>query len=146
MEEFMQKVYNGVTPPQESLEIQELAKENFAKWNDTLQTKDAKQVAALYTEDATFLPTVSGEFKKGQLGAEQYFHHFLEKDPTGVVVDEEVQSLSDDYYLHSGMYNFEVGPADKREIVEARFSFVWKKDANGDWKITHHHSSVRPKA
>jgi len=43
------------------------------------------------------------------------------------------------------MYNFEVGPVDDRKVVEARFSFVWKKDDQGEWKIVHHHSSARPK-
>jgi len=30
-----------------------------------------------------------------------------------------------------------------RSPVEARFSYVWKKEG-GSWKISHHHSSVRP--
>merc|ERR1712216_48380 len=46
-------------------------------------------------------------------------------------------------YLHSGMYTFELGDADARTPVEARFSYVWRKVA-GNWKISHHHSSVRP--
>ena len=61
------------------------------------------------------------------------------------IIQEEVQTLGTDCYLHSGMYNFEVGPGDDRQVVEARFSFVWKKDDQGEWKIVHHHSSVKPK-
>jgi len=121
-----------------------IAKRNFARWNATLQTKNAQQVADLYTNDATFLPTVSPEFKKGQGGAEEYFHHFLEKDPNGKVIEEVVQPLSPDCYLHSGMYDFEVGPKDQREIVRARFTFLWQKDAKGQWRIAHHHSSKMP--
>ena len=30
-------------------------------------------------------------------------------------------------YLHSGMYTFELGDADARTPVEARFSYVWRK-------------------
>lgn len=121
-----------------------IAKKNFAKWNAALLTKDARQVADLYTGDATFLPTVSPEFKKGQSGAEAYFHHFLEKDPNGKVVEEAVQPLSPDCYLHSGMYDFEVGPQNQREIVHARFTFLWKKGKDGQWRIAHHHSSKVP--
>lgn len=121
-----------------------IAKQNFAKWNAALLTKDARQVADLYTEDATFLPTVSPEFKKGQGGAEEYFRHFLEKDPEGAVIADTVQPVSADCYLHSGMYDFEVGPKEQREIVKARFTFVWQKDADGQWKIAHHHSSRIP--
>jgi len=126
--------------------LEGIAKQNFKTWSESLTTKNPKAVAGLYTEDATFLPTVSGEFKKGQGGAEEYFHHFLEKDPKGEVVEEEVQSLGENCYLHSGMYNFEVNaPEGGRQTVEARFSFVWQKNKSGDWKILHHHSSVKPK-
>ena len=60
------------------------------------------------------------------------------------IIQEEVQTLGTDCYLHSGMYNFEVGLGDDRQVVEARFSFVWKKDDQGEWKIVHHHSSAKP--
>jgi len=43
------------------------------------------------------------------------------------------------------LLDFEVGPVDDRKVVEARFSFVWKKDDQGEWKIVHHHSSAKPK-
>jgi hypothetical protein len=76
----MLEKYEDVTPPKESTEtMQEITSRNFGIWNDALQTGNLKQVAALYTADATFLPTISGEFKKGQYGAEKYFKHFLEK-------------------------------------------------------------------
>ena len=124
--------------------IEKIAAENFARWNATLLSKDPKQVAALYTDDATFLPTMSGEFKRGQTGAEEYFHHFLEKSPSGVVVNGAVQMLSPNSYLHSGLYNFTVGPDENRQVVEARFTYAWQQDAQGNWKISHHHSSAKP--
>ncbi len=126
--------------------ILEIAHENFKVWNDALQTKDPAKVAELYSEDSTFLPTMSGDFKIGQGGAESYFEHFLQKDPIGTIKEEKVQETGPDSYLHSGMYDFEVGPADKREIAEARFTYLWKKDKDGNWKIAHHHSSVKPQA
>ena len=122
-----------------------IAKQNFETWGESLTTKNPKAVAELYTSDATFLPTVSGEFKKGQGGAEEYFHHFLEKDPKGEIIEEEFQPLGENHYLHSGMYNFEVNSPDGgRETVEARFSFVWRKNEKGRWEILHHHSSKKP--
>lgn len=118
--------------------------QNFSRWNEALLTKDPKEVAKLYIEDATFLPTLSPEFKKGKQGAEEYFIHFLEKDPIGTIIEEEIQIFGDTRYLHSGMYNFEVGPVNDRTMVEARFSMVWEKDDVGEWKISHHHSSMKP--
>lgn len=123
----------------------EIARKNFQMWNEALQTKEAQKVAELYSEDNTFLPTMSGDFKSGQKGAEDYFEHFLLKNPFGKIVEEKVQPLGENSYLHSGLYNFEIGPAEKREITEARFTYVWQKDKNGQWKILHHHSSVKPK-
>jgi len=122
----------------------ELARTNFEIWNKALQTKDPKAVAALYDEANTFLPTLNGEFKQGQEQAEGYFEHFLQKDPSGEIVQDACQPLGPDTYLHSGMYNFTVGPEGDRKVVEARFTYVWKKDAAGNWKILHHHSSVKP--
>lgn len=122
----------------------EIARANFQKWNEALKTKDASKVAELYSKDSSFLPTLNGEFKAGQEEAEGYFEHFLLKNPSGKVVEEKVQPLGDSY-VHSGLYDFEVGPADKREIVEARFTYVWQDiNKNGQWKIIHHHSSVKP--
>jgi uncharacterized protein (TIGR02246 family) len=125
--------------------VLEIAQKNFESWNDALQTKDAKKVAALYSPDATFLPTMLGEFKSGQEGAESYFEHFLLKNPRGTIIEDKVQSITPDSYLHSGHYNFELGPDNDRQISEARFSFLWSK-VNGEWKIIHHHSSVKPQA
>jgi len=141
----------GASPEKVEMDFESIASENFSRWNEALLTGDPEQVAALYTEDATFLPTVSGDFKLGQDGAEQYFEHFLESNPSGEVIDAKVQPLGPDSYLHSGMYNFEVDSADpesagKRIIVEARFTFAWGKNADGEWRIMHHHSSVRPKS
>lgn len=38
---------------------------NMDNWLQILGTKDPKKVASLYAKDSTFLPTVSGDFKRG---------------------------------------------------------------------------------
>ena len=107
---------------------------------------DPKKVAELYEENATFLPTMSSEFEIGQSGAEKYFKHFLEKHPVGKIIADEFQTLSPESYLHSGLYDFEVDDGKGgRETVPARFSFAWAQNEKGEWKILHHHSSVKPK-
>lgn len=128
--------------------IYEIAKVNFNKWNNALQTKDPKIVAGLYTDDNSFLPTLSSEFKSGIDGAESYFEHFLQKNPFGKIIEEKVQpigSVGSDSYVHSGLYDFEVGQDQDRKTVEARFTYVWEK-VGGEWKILHHHSSIKPQA
>ena len=128
--------------PQESINP-ETVRKNFSLWERTLHTKDPKAMARLYAENATFLPTLSREFKKGQTGVEEYFERFLEKNPTGEIIEEETQTLGSGCYLHSGLYNFKVGPNLNRQIVEARFTFLWKQNSRGEWKIIHHHSSIK---
>jgi len=67
-----------------------IVRDNFFAWNDALKTGDHDKVAEFYSAGATFLPTVSGEFKKGSKGAAEYFTHFLEKNPTGEIIEEEI--------------------------------------------------------
>lgn len=90
----MLEKFKGVDSPQENTQtIQEITSRNFSKWNSALQTGNPKEVAALYFKDATFLPTASREFKKGQKGAEEYFTHFLKKNPTGKIIKEEIKTI-----------------------------------------------------
>jgi uncharacterized protein (TIGR02246 family) len=119
--------------------------DNFQMWNSALQTKDPKTVAKLYSsKDLSFLPTVSPEHIKDGASAEGYFTAFVQKNPFGTITDDSVTVFDDgEAYLHSGMYTFELGEGKDRKPVEARFSYVWRKFGS-DWKITHHHSSVRP--
>jgi uncharacterized protein (TIGR02246 family) len=144
MSELKEEVLNNMESKEEKMNFKEIAKKNFSAWNEMLQSRDPKKVAELYKEDATFLPTVSPEFKTGKEGACDYFEHFLAKNPNGEIKGEVVQPLGDATYLHSGMYDFEVDGKDGRIIVEARFSYVWQKNNNDEWKILHHHSSVKP--
>ncbi|MBN2363582.1 SgcJ/EcaC family oxidoreductase [candidate division WOR-3 bacterium] len=124
--------------------IKEIAENNSVKWLTSLKTLDPEKVAELYSEDSTFLPTVSGEFKKGKKGARDYFIHFLEKNPAGTIEEEELHVLSDKFYVHSGHYNFEIDSSSGREIVNARFTFCWRLSDEGNWEIIHHHSSAKP--
>lgn len=144
-ENYLPGEQNGSgTNPEIDPEFESLAAANFSGWNEALQTNDPKQVADLYTEDATFLPTVSGEFKKGPTGAEEYFEHFLKKFPEGRITESVVQPIDDQHYLQSGKYDFEVGDPDNRTTLHARFTFLWQRDEQGNWKIAHHHSSLNP--
>lgn len=124
--------------------MEKIVKDNFELWNNALQTKDPSKVADLYDQEATFLPTMSPDFKIGNNEALDYFKHFLLKNPFGRIMKDKIQVISLECYIHSGMYNFEIDGKIGRETAEARFTFIWQKDENGDWKIIHHHSSLKP--
>ena len=133
----------GSAPTQE--QMQAIARLNFKKWNDALQTKDHRAVAALYSSDElSFLPTVSASHIKGSSATEDYFKAFVQRNPFGTITHDTVQAYDNgNAYLHSGMYTFGLGSGSERKPVQARFSYVWKKIGK-EWKITHHHSSIRP--
>lgn len=125
--------------------IKKIAEENFKRWNKVLQTNNSYEVAKLYEDNSSFLPTLSGDFKKGKNGAMKYFEHFLQEKPVAEIIKSEVQESEDGKTLiHSGMYNFKVEEKNNQKIIQARFTFVWQKNKKGEWKIIHHHSSLKP--
>jgi len=99
----------------------------------------------MYSNEATFLPTLNGELKRGVDGAIEYFEHFLTKNPFGTIIESVTQESSDkNTIIYSGLYNFEIGPEDQRELAQARFTYVFQKNSKEDWSIIHHHSSLQP--
>lgn len=127
----------------EKTTLLELAHELFESWNESLQTKNPAKVAKLYRDDCVFLPTFPDEGKEvvGKDGVEDYFEHFLKKDPFGMIISEVVEEFSEKAFSHAGKYNFEVGPKDNRTVVNAKFTFIWRCDGKGDWGIYLHDSS-----
>ncbi len=118
--------------------------ENFKAWNDALKAKDYEKATALYSaSDLSFLPTVSPDFIRDQPSTERYFQDFVKRLPDGEITSDNVQYLSDDAYLHTGMYTFMTGPDENRTPVSARFTYMWRK-IDDQWKIIHHHSSLVP--
>ncbi|MGC9386521.1 MAG: SgcJ/EcaC family oxidoreductase [Hydrogenovibrio sp.] len=119
-----------------------LAEALFDQWNRALQTGDAKQVAALYAEDAVLLPTVSNVPRTNTAEIEDYFQHFLQKKPFGIIKQRNIKKgcnkLTD-----AGIYDFEVETDGQKTIVPARYTFVYEYRGQ-QWKIVHHHSSTMP--
>jgi uncharacterized protein (TIGR02246 family) len=119
-----------------------LVEELFNKWNNALQTGNAKTVAELYAEDAVLLPTVSNLPRTTPEEIEDYFTHFLEKKPYGIIKQRNIKKgcnkLTD-----AGVYDFEVVSDGKKQVVPARYTFVYEY-RNNQWKIVHHHSSMMP--
>ncbi|UVJ45844.1 SgcJ/EcaC family oxidoreductase [Pseudomonas sp. LS1212] len=112
----------------------------FERWNDTLKTGDAKQVAALYATDALLLPTVS---KTPRLTFDEkvdYFQHFLKDRPVGSLDTSHVQIDCNSAH-HAGLYTFRFAASGKE--VKARYSFAYRWDGT-QWLITSHHSSLLP--
>lgn len=115
----------------------------FNRWSQSLAlTPEA--VTANYTDDAVLLPTVSNKPRTNHAEINDYFVHFLQKHPKGVINQSYVK-LGCNEATDVGVYTFTLhDPKTKKvQIVRARYSFVYEY-TNGKWLISHHHSSAMP--
>jgi uncharacterized protein (TIGR02246 family) len=117
----------------------------FDRWNDSLLTKNPDEVVKNYAADAVLLPTMSNKVRTTPGEIRDYFVHFLESSPRGVINTRTIH-LGCNVAFDVGTYTFTVtGPDGKTSQVPARYSFVYEfKD--GKWLIAHHHSSAMPEA
>ena len=111
----------------------------FDRWNASLKTLKADEVLKNYAPDAILLPTVSNQPRLTQAERLDYFVHFLESKPQGVI-DQRVIRLGCNDAIDSGLYTFTMGDGKK---VRARYSFAYSYQ-NGQWLIVSHHSSAMP--
>lgn len=111
----------------------------FDRWNASLKTLKSDEVVKNYAEDAILLPTVSNKPRLTQAERKDYFDHFLENKPAGVI-DQRVIKLGCNDAIDAGIYTFTFANGSK---VQARYTFTYElKD--GAWLISSHHSSAMP--
>ncbi len=91
----------------------------FDRWNASLQTKNPDEVVKNYTADAVLLPTMSNEVRTTPQEIRDYFVHFLEKNPKGVINTRTIHLGCNDAF-DVGTYTFTVtGPDGKTSQVPA---------------------------
>ncbi len=111
----------------------------FNLWNDALATGDPATVAKRYSKEGVLLPTLSDIPRNDFEGIKDYFVHFLEKKPDGKILEGEI-FVGNNWAQDAGIYEFTFADGSK---VKARYSFVYVYE-NGQWMISHHHSSLMP--
>jgi uncharacterized protein (TIGR02246 family) len=116
----------------------------FDRWNQTLATGDAARVAALYSPDAVLLATVSATPRDTPALIQDYFTHFLENRPAGVIKTRKIR-IHCNVAMDAGTYLFVLRDPKTGATTEvpARYSYVYHYE-DGDWRIVHHHSSAMP--
>ena len=114
--------------------------ELLQKWTSMVKGGDAKEVTTLYQDDGILLGTFSNKERIGHELILEYFENLL-KTPVEVEIVSEHSSVSEHIAVNSGHYNF----VKDGKTVNARFSFVYRKDG-AEWKIASHHSSVMPES
>eukprot|EP00903_Cladosiphon_okamuranus_P017885 g16458.t1 len=118
-------------------------------WRDTLTSgaDDAPtKVAALYAPDALFWGTVSEQVRTNPTHVLEYFEYFARSPKlTMTRLNPGKVQIHGDIAIQAGDYTFTWVGADGPVEVDARFTFHFRKEADG-WKIVEHHSSAMPTA
>merc|ERR1712127_1181022 len=114
----------------------------FQLWNNALATEDPDAVAKRYSKNGVLLPTVSDVPRTDYDLIKDYFVGFLQKEPQGKILESNV-SIGVNTCSDVGIYEFTMGATG--DTVKGRYSFVYVWE-DGEWKISHHHSSVMPEA
>jgi uncharacterized protein (TIGR02246 family) len=113
-------------------------------WFEALKKGDAEGVSKLYAEDAILVPTKWDGPCNGRAAIRNYFSvQFLPECPDGFLINHFIHN-DGTVAINSGHYVFVMNAALKKTKVSARFTFVYKKDAGGNWAIVTHHSSTMP--
>lgn len=117
-------------------EVQDL----FFLWNHALATLDPDAVARRYARSSVLLPTVSDVPRTDYNSIRAYFVDFLKKRPQGMVLQSHV-TQGRGWCMDAGIYEFVMGSTGEK--VTARYTFLYTYE-DGEWKISHHHSSTMP--
>mmetsp|Transcript_35879 Transcript_35879/g.65822 ORF Transcript_35879/g.65822 Transcript_35879/m.65822 type:complete len:479 (+) Transcript_35879:68-1504(+) len=121
---------------------EEEVKNLFYLWNSALATEDPDAVAKRYASKAVLLPTVSDVPRTNYALIKDYFVGFLRKKPQGKIIESNI-TIGHNWCQDAGIYEFTMGTTGDK--VKGRYSFVYVWE-DGEWKISHHHSSVMPEA
>lgn len=112
----------------------------FDRWNQSLQTNDPHKVVANYADRSTLLPTLSNKPRLTQAEKEDYFQHFLEDRPSGMI-DMRTIELGCNTAVDTGLYTFTFATTGAK--VSGRYTYTYRWN-DSQWLITSHHSSMMP--
>jgi len=112
----------------------------FDLWNSALATESPDAVAKRYASKAVLLPTVSDVPRTDYALIKDYFVGFLKKKPQGKIESGDI-TIGHNWCQDAGIYEFTMGASGDK--VKGCYSFVYVYE-DGEWKISHHHSSVMP--
>ena len=115
------------------------------KWAAAFNAGDLRGVVGAYAPDALVFGTASPSLATNPADLRTYFGTALAAKTQVKMADVSAVVLSNDAVVFAGFYEFSSLQDGQPVLIPARFSFVLVKRDDGDWKILHHHSSVRPK-
>ena len=116
-------------------------------WIKTLETLEPEEIVKLYSNKGILLGTLAEEPLLGREQIKTYFDKFVTFHPEGNVTWWYNQNLGFSKIAIDGNYTFWLDEEKARKKVEARFTFVFRRNwlRFGKWEIITHHSSERPR-
>jgi uncharacterized protein (TIGR02246 family) len=112
----------------------------FELWNAALMLQDPDAVTKRYAKEAVLLPTMSDTPRTNYDLIKDYFVKFTADAPSGEILESFV-TIGDNWCSDVGIYEFTMRNTGQQ--VKGRYSFVYVFE-DGQWKISHHHSSQMP--
>jgi uncharacterized protein (TIGR02246 family) len=129
-------------PEDISIEEAEIA-QLFQKWNSALLSGKVENVVDLYAQDAILIPTLMNEVLCAPAAITAYFANLMHRKPSSKILSAHIRHFGH-FAIHSGSYEIALAADGPESKLQARFTFVYRKDPTG-WKIIEHHSSMLPK-
>lgn len=111
-------------------------------WADAFNSRVIENILARYSAEAVFWGTVSPTLRDEPSEVRDYFK--VISPDARVLLGEQRPRVFGDIAVDTGHYQFTDVREGNKTTVAARFSFVYKRDANGTWLIVDHHSSAVP--
>ena len=129
---------------QQFSEEQQTVIEAMDRWIEAVTTADPDSVAKLYAKDAVFWGTVSPFMRTTFEGIKNYFVHFMRLKNLNAFYYKPMVRVYGDIAIISGYYTFYYEQNDTMMSIPARYTFAYRKNQDGEWRIVDHHSSAVP--
>ncbi len=122
-----------------------MAENLLKKWEVCLNNGDLSGIVSLYTDNAVLWGTFSDIIRDNPELIREYFQNLFERKNLKVTFGSSNLRSFGSAAIYSGEYEFSY---EEGGVVScpARFSFVFYKERNEQYKIIDHHSSLIPNA
>jgi ketosteroid isomerase-like protein len=120
--------------------IAEQAEGNFT-------TGDVNAVMRQYANGAVMFDATHPGFSTDRKVQTGWAQSFVSMKPGDYhVPDRQIQLLGPDAFVSSGTEMFTVAAGSARPTISARFTDIFQRQSDGNWKIVHEHVSLPPAA
>ena len=118
----------------------------YAKLDAALKAKDAAAIAAMYTPESVYVgPMENAVMKSDSAAVLAGVTEWLKTDPSQTTNSIEVQLLDADTFVASGLVTLDFKRNGRPTWLLQRFTDVWEKQSDGQWRIAASHASNAPK-